>query len=116
MKDLHLLFLNLWNDTVLGGIAQDQPLLHRPVQGIVKHHVDAPDGTVAQSRLLAPLGFSKSPVLLEVLVHLLDLPAGEFLQLDFSDPGNDMGFNTTVIVVCGCRADIWFGIEFIPQP
>lgn len=51
LEDLHLLPLYFGDDAVLGGVAEDQPLLHRPVQGVVEHHVDAPDGGVAQSGL-----------------------------------------------------------------
>lgn len=74
----------------LSGVAQDQPLFHRPVQGIVEHHVDAPHCAVAQSWLLALLRFTKPSVLLEILVEFLYVPAGKLLQFDFSDSGNDM--------------------------
>ena len=90
MQNLHLLLLDLGNDAVFSGVSQDQPLLDRTIQGIVEHHVYAPHCTVAKPRLLALLGFPKSPVLLEILVEFLDVPTGELLQLNFSDSGNDM--------------------------
>lgn len=52
--------------------------------------MDTPHCTVAKPRLLALLGFPKSPVLLEILVEFLYVPAGELIQLDFSDSGNDV--------------------------
>ena len=90
MQDLHLLLLDLGNDAVLSGVAQDQPLFHCPVQGVMEHHVDASHCAVTQSWLLALLGFTQSAILLEILVEFLYVPAGEFLQLDFSDPGNNV--------------------------
>ena len=34
-QDVHLFFLQLWHDAVLGRIPQDQPLLHRPAKAVV---------------------------------------------------------------------------------
>ena len=82
----------------------------------MKHHVDAPDSAVAQSRLLALLRFSQSSVLLEVLVHLLDLSTGELVQFVITDSRDHMLFDPqTIAVRCG-GADVGLGIEFIPQP
>ena len=42
---LHLLYLG--GNAVIGGVARDQPLLHRPLKGAVEHQVDAAHGGAA---------------------------------------------------------------------
>ena len=78
--------------------------------------MDASDSAVTQPWMLTFLGFSQSSVLLEVLVHLLDLPAGELVQFVITDSRDHMLFDPqTIAVRCG-GADVGLGIEFIPQP
>ena len=51
-QDLHVQLPGLGHDAVLGGVAGDQPLLHRPVKRTVEHQVDAAHGGGAQSLVL----------------------------------------------------------------
>jgi hypothetical protein len=51
--------------------------------------MDAPNRGITEPILLL-LGFAQTPILLKILVEFLYVPAGELLQLDFSDPGNDV--------------------------
>ena len=51
-QDLHLQLPGLGYNAVLTGIAGDEPLLHRTVQGTVEHQVDAVDGGGTQSSVL----------------------------------------------------------------
>ena len=39
LKDLHLEFLHLRRNAVLGGVAEDQALFHSTVQCVVQHQV-----------------------------------------------------------------------------
>ena len=116
MENFHLPLLNLRDDAVLGGVAEDEPLLHSPVQGVVEHHVDATDSGAAESRLLAFLGFAKPTIFHQVFVELLDVPAGEFVQFDAADPGDDVQFDITLIRPCRSGPDIGLGVERKPGP
>ena len=66
LEDLHLEFLHLRCDAVLGGVAEDQAFFYGAVQGIVKHQVQAADGGAAEAwiavaaflRLVRPLSIS----------------------------------------------------------
>ena len=104
-----------WDDTVLCGIAKEQPFFHCPVQGVVEHHVDTPNGTAAQARLLAFLAFPQSAIPLQVFIQLLNLPAGELVQLDLPNPGDGVQLDTPPIVFRRSGADIGLGVEFIPE-
>ena len=48
-EGLHLHFLHLGVNTIIGGIAGDEPLFHRPLERAVEHEVDASDCGAAQS-------------------------------------------------------------------
>lgn len=84
-QGLHLLVLRLGHHAPVGGIADQQPFLHCPVQGTVEHGVDAPHGRATETGLLFPLLFPRSSVLQQVLVELLNLPAGELVEFDMAD-------------------------------
>jgi len=66
LQYLHLEFLHLRRDAVLGGITEDQALFHGTVQGVVQHQVQAADGGAAEAwiavaaflRLVRPLSIS----------------------------------------------------------
>ena len=51
-QDFHFQLSGLGYNAVLTGIARDEPLLHRTVQGAVEHQVDAVDGGGTQSPVL----------------------------------------------------------------
>ena len=51
LEDLHLEFLHLRRNAVLGGVAEDQAFFYGAVQGIVEHQVQAADGGAAESRI-----------------------------------------------------------------
>ena len=64
MKDLHLLFFNFRDDAVLRGIAENEFFFHRPVKGVVQHHVDAAHSGIAQSGFFLFLNFPQPAVAL----------------------------------------------------
>ena len=49
LEDLHLEFLHLRCDAILGRIAEDQALFYGTVQCVVEHQVQAADGGAAES-------------------------------------------------------------------
>ncbi len=64
MKDFHLLFFNFGDDAILRGIGENEFFFHRPVKGIVQHHVDAAHSGIAQSGFFLFLNFPQPAVAL----------------------------------------------------
>jgi len=64
VKDFHLLFFNFGDDAILRGIAENEFFLHRPVKGVVQHHVDAAHSGIAQSGFLLFLYLSQPAIVL----------------------------------------------------
>ena len=111
----HLLVLDFRHHAPVVGIADQQPFLHRPVQGTVGHGVDTPYRGTAETGFF-PLLFPRPPAFQQVLVELLNLPTGELVQLDGSDPWDGILLNSSFVVPCGRWPDAGFGVQFEPQP
>ena len=88
LEDLHLEFLHLRCDAVLGGVAEDQAFFYGAVQGIVKHQVQAADGGAAKSRIAVTAFTSGAAALHQLLVELLQVVGGQFDELDAADAGD----------------------------
>ena len=107
---LHLLFFNFGDDAVLRGIAENEFFFHRPVKGVVQHHVDAAHSGVAQSGFFLFLNFSQPAVALQVIVELLQVTGSKLVQRNVSDSRGNMLFDVSVVVVHGGWANVRFGI------
>ena len=59
----------LSDDAVIRWIAGDEPLLHRPVQAVMEHCVDAPDVGATEAWILLLLRFTYPAVFFEVVVQ-----------------------------------------------
>ena len=77
---------------------------------------NTPNGTAAQARLLAFLTFPQPAVFLKAFIQLLNLPAGELVQLDVPNPGDGVQLDTPPVVFRRGRTDIGLCVKFIPQP
>ena len=88
LEDLHLEFLHLRCDAVLGGVAEDQAFFYGAVQGIVKHQVQATDGGAAESRIAVTAFTSGAAALHQLLVELLQVVGGQLGELDAADAGD----------------------------
>ena len=86
--------------------SDQQPLLHCPVQGAVEYDVDASYRGPTEPRVFLSLLFLQPPILQQVLVELLNLPAGEFVQLDTPNPGDGVFLHGPAVVACCGRADV----------
>ena len=64
VKDFHLLFFNFGDDAILRGIGENEFFLHRPVKGIVQHHMDAAHSEIAQSGFFLFLYLSQPAIAL----------------------------------------------------
>lgn len=60
----HFLFFNFGDDAILRGIAENEFFLHRPVKGVVQHHMDAAHGGIAQSGFFLFLYLSQPAIAL----------------------------------------------------
>ena len=116
LQCLHLLMLDLRHHAAVGGVSDQQSLFHCPVQGTVKHDVDAPYRGAAEAWAFLPLHFPQPPILKKVLVQLLDLPAGELVELDGSNPGDGVFLHGPAVIASRRGADVEFGVELKPQP
>lgn len=88
LEDLHLEFLHLRCDAVLGGVAEDQAFFYGAVQGIVKHQVQAADGGAAESRIAVTAFTSGAAALHQLLVELLQVVGSQLRELDAADAGD----------------------------
>ena len=87
LEDLHLEFLHLRCDAVLGGVAEDQAFFYGAVQGIVEHQVQAADGGTAESGVAVTAVTSGTTALHQLLVELLQVVGGQLGELDAADTG-----------------------------
>lgn len=79
LQDLHLLLYQLGGDAVLSGVVENEPLLPGPIQGTVKHKVDAADGAGGKPPLFRFLDVLRPAILSQVFVEALEVPAGQIL-------------------------------------
>ncbi len=113
-ESFHLHLLHLGGNAVISGVAGDEPLLHRPLKGAVEHEVDAADGGAAETGI-AVTAFCVHPAMLhQIFVHLLQIPGGQFFQLDLSDAGDGVGFDHQLVAVCCGLPDVGLGVQVIP--
>ena len=96
LEDLHLEFLHLRCDAVLGGVAEDQAFFYSAVQGIVKHQVQAADGGAAESRIAVTAFTSGAAALHQLLVELLQVVGGQLGELDAADAGDGIHANNCI--------------------
>lgn len=115
-QHLHLLLFNFRELATLRRIVGDQLFLFCLLQGRAEYPVDAVDEAVAQSLVLqldvfisldAPGGF-------QLVVELLDLDRGEFVQADRADAGDDVLFDVVVVVVRRLLPDGGLGVGLEP--
>ena len=59
---LHFLFLQLWGNAVIGGVALNEPFLDRPVQCVMEHEVDAANRGGTQTGGFLFLDFSQPTI------------------------------------------------------
>ena len=88
------------------GIAENEFFFHRPVKGIVQHHMDAAHSGIAQSGFFLFLYLSQPAIALQIVVELLQVTGGELIQRDIPDSRDDMLFDVSVVVVHGRRTDV----------
>ena len=100
------MFFNFGDDAILRGIAENEFFLHRPVKGIVQHHMDAAHSGIAQSGFFLFLYLSQPAIALQIVVELLQVTGGELIQRDIPDSRDDMLFDVSVVVVHGRRTDV----------
>ena len=110
------MFFNFGDDAILRGIAENEFFLHRPVKGVVQHHVDTAHSGIAQSGFFLFLYFSQPPIALQIVVELLQVTGGELIQRDIPDSRDDMLFDVPVVVVHGGWANVRLGIQIKPRP
>ena len=117
-KYLHFLLLNFRELTPFRRVGGDEPLPHCLLQRRVEETVDASNEAVAQAlvlqlNVLVPLDTTRG---FQLVVELLDLDRGQFLQLDITDAGDNVLFNVVVVVVRRLLSDGRFGVSLEPQP
>lgn len=78
--------------------------------------MDAPHRGPAETRVLSPLLFPEPPILQQVFVELLNLPAGELVQLDGPDSRNGVLLDPSFVVPCRRGTDARLGVQLEPQP
>ena len=88
LEDLHLEFLHLRCDAILGRIAEDQALFYGTVQCVVEHQVQAADGGAAETRIAVPAFAVGAAALHQLLVELLQVVGGQLGELDAADAGD----------------------------
>ena len=96
--------IHLGNDGALCGILWDQPLPHRRVHGLVKHHVNAADKAVGQG-IPFLIMLVHPPVLPEPVVHFLDVGGGDGADLFVPQQGLDVVLRYAFIAVQGAFPD-----------
>ena len=116
LEDLHLEFLHLRCDAVLGGVAEDQAFFYGAVQGIVKHQVQAADGGAAESRIAVTAFTSGAAALHQLLVELLQVVGGQLGELDAADTGDGVLLDHQTVAIRRGDTDIWLGIDVVPAP
>lgn len=116
LEDLHLEFLHLRCDAVLGGVAEDQAFFYGAVQGIVKHQVQAADGGAAKSRIAVPAFTSGAAALHQLLVELLQVVGGQLGELDAADAGDGILLDHQVVAIRRGHPHIGLGIDVVPAP
>ena len=88
LEDLHLEFLHLRCDAVLGGVAEDQAFFYGAVQGIVEHQVQTPNRGAAESQIAVTAFAVGTAALHQLLVELLQVVGGQLGELDAADAGD----------------------------
>ena len=71
LQYLHLEFLHLRRNAILGWVAEDQALFHGAVQCIVEHQVQAADGGAAETRIAVAAFAVGAATLHQLFVELL---------------------------------------------
>lgn len=61
--------------------------------------------------MLSLLHFPYSAVVFQVVVQLLDVTGGQFVQLDVSDVGDNVAVNEPPVVFCRVGAHIGLGVQ-----
>lgn len=99
-EHLHLYFRYLGRDIVIGRIALNQPLFHRPLKGAVEHEVEATYCGVAEAG--PALGRGVRPaVFLQVLIKLLQIAGSQLGELDAPDTGDGVNIHHQLVAVLG---------------
>ena len=109
LEDLHLEFLHLRCDAVLGGVAEDQAFFYGAVQGIVEHQVQAADGGAAESRIAVTAFAVGTAALHQLLVELLQVVGGQLGEFDAADTRNGVPLDHQAVAICRGDTDICRG-------
>ena len=113
-KGLHLLLLLGRELASCGRVVRDKPFLHRLIQALPEHGVEAADGLVAEAQVLHALVPLDPAFGLGLVVELLDVQGSKFVQLDFADVGHDVLVDIVLVVGGGGFTDGGFGIVLEP--
>ena len=116
LEDLHLEFLHLRRDAVLGGVTEDQAFFYGAVQGIVEHQVQVADGGAAKTWAAVTALAVGTAALHQLLVELLQVVSGQLGELDAADTWNGVLLDHQAVAICRGDTDIWLGIDVVPAP
>jgi len=113
-KGLHLLLLLGRELASCGRVVRDKPFLHRLIQALPEHGVEAADGLVAEAQVFHALVTFDPALGLGFVVELLDIQCGELAEFDFADVGHDVLVDVVLVIGGGGLADRGLGIVFEP--
>ena len=113
-KGLHLLLLLGRELASCGRVVRDEPFLHRLIQALPEHGVEAADGLVAEAQVLHALVPLDPAFGLGLVVELLDVQGSKFVQLDFADVGHDVLVDVVLVVGGGGFTDGGLGVILEP--
>ena len=113
-KGLHLLLLLGRELASCGRVVRDKPLLHRLIQALPEHGVEAADGFAAEAQVFHALVTFDSALGLGFVVELLDIQCGELAEFDFADVGHDVLVDVVLVVGGGGLPDGGLGVILEP--
>ena len=110
LEDIHFHLSDLGGDAVIGRIAEDQPLLDRPLQGYVEHEVDAACSGGTEP-LVSFFAGADPAMCSQILVELLEVAGGQLGEFNAADVGNDVTVDIKFVTVGGGQTDVGLCVE-----
>lgn len=97
-------------------VVGNEPLQYRLIETLTKHGVDSSNGADAERSILHALVLLHPARLPGMIVELLEVQGGEFVQLDRADAGDYMVLDQAAVIFGGGVLDGGLTVDLMPEP